>query len=58
MPIANILVGMQMQGLDPSYLTTRNEMVNAVTLAQMNEVASSLYKTDLLRIFVMGQPDL
>jgi zinc protease len=57
-PIANILVGMQMQGLDPSYVTTRNDKVNAVTLEQINAVAAWLYKPDQLRIFVVGQPDL
>lgn len=57
-PIANILVGMQMQGLDPSYVTTRNDKVKAVTLEQINAVAAWLYKPDQLRIFVVGQPDL
>ena len=57
-PIANILVGMQMQGLDPSYVTTRNDKVNAVTLERINAVAAWLYKPDQLRIFVVGQPDL
>ena len=57
-PIANILVGMQKQWLDPSYVTTRNDKVHAVTLEQINEVASWLYKPDQLRIFVVGQPDL
>ena len=29
-----------MQGLDPSYFTTHNDMLNAVTLEQINELAS------------------
>ena len=56
-PIARILVGMQMQGLDPSYIKTRNDKVNAVTLEQANSVARWLYQPEKLRIFVIGQPE-
>jgi len=55
--IAGILVGMQMQGLDPSYVVTRNDKVNAVTLEQANRVAKRLFQPDKLRIFVVGQPE-
>jgi zinc protease len=56
-PIARILVGMQMQGLDPSYIKTRNDKVNAVTLEKANSVARWLYQPEKLRIFVIGQPE-
>ncbi|MGC6526981.1 MAG: M16 family metallopeptidase [Paracoccaceae bacterium] len=55
--IAGILVGMQMQGLDPSYVVTRNDKVNAVTLEQANRVAKRLFQPESLRIFVVGQPE-
>jgi zinc protease len=55
--IARILVGMQMQGLDPSYIKTRNDKVSAVTLEQANTVAGWLYQPEMLRIFVIGQPE-
>ena len=55
-PIAKILVEMQMQDLDPSYIETRNDKVNTVTLEQANTVASWFYQPKNLRIFVIGQP--
>ena len=55
-PIARILVGMQMQGLEPNYITRRNDKVNDVTLEQANSVARWFYQPEKLRIFVIGQP--
>ena len=49
---------MQMQALASSYVTKRNNKVNLVSVEQINDVASWLYKLDQLRIFVVGQPDL
>ncbi len=54
--IAQILVGMQMQDLPTSYVTSRNDMVNAVTLEQINRVARELMQPDALTFVVVGQP--
>ena len=55
-PIANIAVGMQMEGLDPDYIANRNAMVEAVTLEQINRVARDLMDPSLLTFVVVGQP--
>ena len=55
-PIARIMVGMQMTGLPIDYITTRNDMVNAVTLEEANRVAARIYKPDALRFVVVGRP--
>ncbi|MCV2894817.1 M16 family metallopeptidase [Lentibacter sp. XHP0401] len=56
-PIANILVGMQMQGMGTDYIATRNDRVNAVTLEQVNRVAREYLKPELLSFTVVGQPE-
>ena len=55
-PIARILVGMQMIGLPPDYIRTRNAQVEAVTLEQINRVAARIFLPDALRFVVVGQP--
>lgn len=55
-PIARIMVGMQMMGLTPDYITTRNDRVNAVTLDDIRRVAARLYTPENLRFVVVGQP--
>ena len=55
-PIADILVGMQMQGLPVSYLANRNGYVDAVTLADVKRVAARWMNPDALRFVVVGQP--
>lgn len=55
--IASILVGMQMDDLPIDYITTRNDKVNAVSLEDVNRVASELLKPDQLRFVVVGEPD-
>ncbi len=54
--IASILVGMQLDDLPASYIETRNDRVNAVTLADVARVAKRLLKLKNLRIIVVGQP--
>lgn len=54
--IASILVGMQMMGLAPDYPRTRNDRVNAVTLADVKRVAERLIKPDNLFFMVVGSP--
>ena len=56
-PIARILVGMQLDGLTPDYVNTRNDKVEAVTLDDINRVAARLMKPDALRFVVVGQPE-
>ncbi len=56
-PIAEILVGMQVQGLPTEYVSNRNDYINAVTLDEINRVASELYTADDLHFVVVGQPE-
>ena len=56
-PIANILVGMQMQGLPKNYINTRNDNVNAVTLEEINRVIKDVYLPDELHFTVVGKPE-
>ncbi|EBA02018.1 putative zinc protease [Rhodobacterales bacterium HTCC2150] len=55
--IAGILTGMQSTGLDIAYPDTRNDKVNAVTLADIARVAKRLMRPEDLRYVVVGQPD-
>lgn len=54
--IAKILVGMQLDNLPVSYIETRNDQVNAVTIEDVARVAKRLMKPEDLRIVVVGQP--
>lgn len=56
-PIAQIMVGMQMLGLPIDYIATRNERVEAVTLADVKRVAGELLDPDGLHFVVVGQPE-
>lgn len=56
-PIADIAVGMQMEGLPTDYITTRNDKVNAVTLADVNRLARDLLDPDSLTFVVVGKPE-
>ncbi|QFT61463.1 pitrilysin family protein [Roseivivax sp. THAF30] len=56
-PIANIIVGMQTQGLDPNYVNTRNDKVDAVTIEDVRRVAARLLKPEELLFVVVGQPE-
>lgn len=55
--IADIMVGMQMIGLSPDYVVNRNDFIDAVTLDDINRVASELLDPDALHFVVVGQPD-
>lgn len=55
-PIADILVGMQMQGLPIDYALTRNDQVNAVTLEDVKRVAQRLLLPEKLHFIVVGKP--
>lgn len=55
--IAGILVGMQLIGLDPEYIKTRNERVKRVTLDDLKRVAGELMDPDGLHFVVVGKPE-
>ena len=54
--IANIITGMQIQGMPIDYSATRNDRVNAVTVEQVQDVAKRYLRPDDLRFVVVGQP--
>ncbi len=56
-PIARIMVGMQMIGLPPSYVTDRNDQVMAVTLDEIRRVAKRIYQPENLHFVVVGRPE-
>ncbi|MGY9047231.1 MAG: M16 family metallopeptidase [Rhodobacterales bacterium] len=56
-PIANILVGMQMDGYPIDYAKTRNQRVEAVTLEDVKRVSARLLKPESLRFVVVGTPE-
>jgi zinc protease len=55
--IASILAGMQADDLPVSYLQTRNDKINAVTLEDIRRVAAELIRPNDLHFVVVGQPD-
>lgn len=55
--IADILAGMQLNGLPPDYIDTRNAKVDAVTRADIERVAKRLLNPESLRFVVVGQPE-
>jgi len=56
-PIANIMVGMQMQGLPIDYIATRNQRIEAVSLEEANRVAARILRPEDLHFVVVGQPE-
>lgn len=56
-PIANILVGMQLDGFPVDYAASRNDRINAVTLEDVNRVARELLDPEGLHFVVVGQPE-
>jgi zinc protease len=54
--IANQLVGYQLVGRPIDYINTRNAMVEAVTLDQVNKAAKRLLDPETLTIVVIGKP--
>ncbi|MCV2866689.1 M16 family metallopeptidase [Albidovulum sediminicola] len=55
-PIADILAGMQLDGLPVDYLVNRNAYVEAVTAQDVKRVAARLMDAGALRFVVVGQP--
>lgn len=56
-PIARIMVGMQMTGLSSEYISTRNDLVDAVTIEDIRRVAKRIYQPENLRFVVVGEPE-
>jgi zinc protease len=56
-PIAEITVAMQMEGLPKDYIQNRNDMVEAVTLEDVNRVAKDLIDPSRLTFVISGQPE-
>lgn len=55
--IANILVGMQLDGLPIDYIATRNDRLNAVTMQDIDRVIKRLIRPEDLHFVVVGQPE-
>lgn len=56
--IADILVGMQIEGLGIDYIPGRNDQVRAVTLDDIKRVAARLMRPEDLHFVIVGQPEL
>jgi zinc protease len=54
--IANILVGMQLDDMPIDYVNTRNDMVEAVTLDDVQRVAAEVIRPEDLHFVVVGKP--
>lgn len=54
--IAQILASMQFQSFAIDYVNLRNDLVRAVTLADIQRVAARLARPEALRFVVVGQP--
>ncbi|MBN2905318.1 MAG: insulinase family protein [Rhodobacteraceae bacterium] len=55
-PIARIMISMQMEGLGPDYIATRNDKIMAVTLEDVRRVAHELLTPEALHFVVVGRP--
>jgi zinc protease len=55
--IADILVGMQVEGLPIDYAATRNAKIEAVTLEDVKRVAARMLQPERLHFVVVGQPE-
>lgn len=55
--IAGILASMQFQGFDIDYISYRNDLVRAVTLDDIQRVATRLARPDELVFVVVGEPE-
>lgn len=55
--IAQLLLGLQIDRLGIDYLTRRNALINAVTVADVSRVAKRLLKPEALTIVLVGRPE-
>jgi len=56
--VANFLTMMQIHKLGSDYMERRNDMFNAVTLADITRVSQRLIDPAKLRVVIVGQPEL
>ncbi len=54
--IASQLLWIQVEGLGMDYIEKRNEMINAVSMSQIKDVAKRLFHGDKLQFTIVGQP--
>ncbi len=54
--IASIMASMQYQGFDIDYVNIRNDLIDNLTLEDVNSVARRLYDPDALFFVIVGQP--
>lgn len=55
--IAGVLNGLQRDDMEAEYINRRNDMLNALTLADVRRTAKRLLKTDHLTTVLVGKPD-
>lgn len=55
--VASFITMMQMQHLGIDYMEKRNDLMNAVTLADIKRVSARLIKPENLRIVIVGKPE-
>jgi zinc protease len=55
--IANVVHGYQIAGRDLAYVNRRNDLIRAVTLADVNRVIRRLFNPDAFTFVVVGQPE-
>lgn len=55
--IASIMASMQYQGFDIDYVNIRNDLIDALTLEQVNDLAARLFDVDALHFVVVGRPE-
>ena len=54
--IASIMASMQYQGFDIDYVNIRNDLIEALTLDEVNDLAARLFDPEALYFVVVGQP--
>ncbi len=54
--IASILASMQFQGFDIDYVNRRNDLINALTLDDVNRVAREIFAPEELVFVIVGRP--
>lgn len=55
--IANVLAGLQLDGLSPDYLKTRNARLQEVTAGQVQDIAKKLLDPAQVTTVLVGQPE-
>ena len=55
--LSGMLVGMQKEELGMDFLDRRNDMVNAVSLSDVNRVAANLIDPANVTVTVVGKPE-